>query len=81
MQNEECRMMTFFGCLVKNGDAIFRREAPGPDEPEQFTIPIDSIKDAKLVLTDELISEALRRDKALRLANGIEDEPGNNQDQ
>jgi len=36
-------------------------------------LPITEIKDAKLVMTDDLITEALKRDKALREANGIED--------
>ena len=59
---------------VTDGKAVFRREAPNADEPEEFIIPIDSIKEAKLVLTDDLISEALRRDKALRQANGLDDD-------
>ena len=50
-----------------------RREAPAKDEEPEFVIPIGEIKDAKLVLTDELINEALKRDKSLRKANGIED--------
>lgn len=58
-----------------DGDKItFRREAPAKDETPEFTIPIGEIKDAKLVLTDDLITEALKRDKSLREANGIEDE-------
>ncbi len=58
---------------VDGEDVKFRREAPGPDEDPEFIIPVSEIKDAKLVLTDDLIEEALKRDKALRVANGIED--------
>jgi len=58
---------------VEGKDVTFRREAPAKDEDSEFIIPVELIKDAKLVLTDELITEALKRDKALREANGIED--------
>ena len=35
-------------------------------------IPLDAITDARLILTDELIREALKADKAARQASGIE---------
>jgi ribosome maturation factor RimP len=44
-------------------------------ELEEFTLPLGEIAEAKLTLSDELIREALRRDKALREANGIADMP------
>ncbi|MGI9352813.1 MAG: ribosome maturation factor RimP [Rhizobiaceae bacterium] len=59
---------------VDGEDVKFRREAPSKDEDLEFVIPVGEIKDAKLVLTDDLITEALKRDKALREANGIEEE-------
>ena len=59
---------------VEGGNVTFRREAPAKEEEAEFVIPVDEIKDAKLVLTDELITEALKRDKTLREANGIEDD-------
>lgn len=59
---------------VDGEDVTFLREAPSKDEEPEFVIPVGEIKDAKLVLTDELITEALKRDKALREANGIEDD-------
>jgi len=59
---------------VEGKQITFRREASGTDEEPEFTLSIDDIKDAKLVMTDGLITEALKRDKALREANGIEDE-------
>lgn len=66
----------FKGMIIKveGDDVTFRREALGKDEAPEFVIPVGEIKDAKLVLTDDLIDEALKRDKALREANGIEDE-------
>ena len=61
--------------LSVDGDEItFRREAPAKDEDPEFVIPVSEIKDAKLVLTDDLIDQALKRDKALREANGIIDD-------
>ena len=64
------------GMIIKvEGDSVtFRREAPAADEEPEFVIPVTEIKDAKLVLTDDLITEALRRDKTLREANGIEND-------
>ncbi|MBO6813933.1 MAG: ribosome maturation factor RimP [Rhizobiaceae bacterium] len=59
---------------VKGNDITFRREDPKPEEDDEFTIPVGEIKDAKLVMTDELVDEALRRDKELRKANGLSDE-------
>jgi len=58
---------------VEGNDITFRREAPNEGEDPNFILPIGEIKDAKLVMTDDLITEALKRDKALREANGIED--------
>lgn len=66
--------------LGVEGDVVtFRREAPGPDEDPEFKIPVSEMKDAKLVMTDELVTEALRRDKALREANGIEEDEASSQ--
>jgi ribosome maturation factor RimP len=46
---------------------------PAPDQgggAEPVTLPLEAITDANLVLTDELIDEALKRDKAVRKARG-----------
>ncbi len=59
---------------VEGNDITFRREAPNEGEEPNFILPIGEIKDAKLVMTDGLIIEALKRDKSLREANEIEDE-------
>ncbi|MFK5979696.1 MAG: ribosome maturation factor RimP [Rhizobiaceae bacterium] len=57
---------------VDGDDIIFRRESVSEGESENFTLPAGEILEAKLILTDDLIREALRRDKALRVANGEE---------
>lgn len=59
---------------VEGSEITFRREDPKAGEDAEFVIPITEIKDAKLVMTDELITEALKRDKSLRQANGMENE-------
>jgi ribosome maturation factor RimP len=46
---------------------------PAPNEgggKEALELPLDQLSDAMLVLTDELIDEALKRDKAARKARG-----------
>jgi ribosome maturation factor RimP len=66
----------FKGRIIKvDGDnVVFHREDAASDEEREFTLTFNDIADAKLVLSDDLIREALRRDKALRKANGIEDD-------
>ena len=59
---------------LSDGRALLARDDAPAGEPDRFEVPLDQIGDAKLVLTDELIREALRRDKALRQANGIDDD-------
>ena len=63
----------------EGGQVKFRRDDAGKDEEAEFELALADIADARLVLSDDLIREALRRDKALRKANGIEEdaEPGN----
>lgn len=64
---------------VENGKVQFRRDDAGKGEDSEFELALTDIAEAKLVLSDDLIRDALRRDKALRKANGIEEdaEPGN----
>lgn len=45
---------------------VFERETPGYGEEPTVTIPWDAIADARLVLTDDLVREALREDKKAR---------------
>ena len=56
---------------VESGEVRLRR-TDGADEA--FALPLGAIADARLILDDDLIRESLRRDKALRAANGISDE-------
>ena len=50
------------GC---EGDAVrIRRDDAKPDEQQEFLLPIEDMAEAKLMLTDALIEEALRRGKA-----------------
>lgn len=61
--------------LSVEGDQItFRRDNVGEGEDENFVLTASDIAEAKLILSDDLIREALRRDKALRKANGAEDD-------
>ena len=66
----------FKGRIIKvdGENVVFHREDAPNEEEREFILALDNIADAKLVLSDDLIREALRRDKALRKANGIEDD-------
>ena len=59
---------------IKDHAALLKRDDAPKDEPDVFEVPVSEISEAKLVLTDELVREALKRDKALREANEISDE-------
>jgi ribosome maturation factor RimP len=67
----------FKGRILSTGaDTVtLKRTEAEKGELEEFTLPLGEIAEAKLTLNDELIREALRRDKALREANGIGDMP------
>jgi len=54
-----------------NNKVNFRRDLDGENEDGDFTICIEDMASVKLILTDALIREALRRDKALRQANEL----------
>ncbi|MEA2978124.1 MAG: ribosome maturation factor RimP [Alphaproteobacteria bacterium] len=56
----------FRGLLLgTEGDAArLRRDDAVSGEQEEFLLPIEDMTEAKLVLTDELVAEALRRSKA-----------------
>ena len=56
------------------GAVVIEREDAGKDEEPRVAIPLVDINEARLVLTDELIRESLRRDKAARKARGAETE-------
>jgi ribosome maturation factor RimP len=64
----------FRGHLAGVDEAAARvRIDDGPDGAAEVPLPFDDMSDAKLVLTDELITAALRRSKA---ASGSREEPG-----
>jgi ribosome maturation factor RimP len=49
---------------VKDGAALVERQDAKPGEDTLFAVPLREIGEARLVLTDELIAESLRRGKA-----------------
>ena len=61
----------FRGTLVSVEDdkVVLRRDNAAKGEDTRAEVPLDAIASASLVLTDDLIREALKRDKALREAN------------
>ncbi|MEE9315362.1 MAG: ribosome maturation factor RimP [Rhizobiaceae bacterium] len=61
----------FRGHLVEvdGTDVVIKRDNASKGEDKVVRVPLDAIASANLVLTDELIREALKRDKALREAN------------
>lgn len=58
----------FRGTLLgAEGDAArIRRDDASAGEPAEFLLPIEDMAEAKLVLTDALIAESLRRSKATK---------------
>jgi len=46
--------------------ARIRRDDAAPDEEADVLLPIEEMSEAKLVLTDDLVTEALRREKTAK---------------
>ncbi len=65
----------FRGILIRldGDDLILRRDNIAPGEEKDAVIPLESIGDARLILTDDLVRAALKQDKALRAANNPDD--------
>ena len=63
----------FRGRIVSADDdgVTVEREQAAYGEDATVKVPFDVLAEARLVLTDDLIREALRRDKELRRANGL----------
>lgn len=61
-----------------DGVVIERDQASYGDEPS-VTVPWDAISDARLILTDELIRDALKKDKEARKQRGAEDDAEDDQ--
>lgn len=66
----------FRGILVgaQGEEALVRLPDAPADKPDTVALPISDIGEARLVMTDALIREALRRDKALREGAGIDED-------
>ena len=66
----------FKGVIIgaAEGAVVIERDDPAKDEEPRVAIPLADISEARLVLTDEMIRESLRRDKAARKARGAEAE-------
>ncbi|MBB3770671.1 ribosome maturation factor RimP [Angulomicrobium tetraedrale] len=66
----------FRGLLIgaKDGAALVRLPDAPAGSPDTATLPIADIGEARLVMTEALIREALRRDKALREGAGIDED-------
>lgn len=60
----------FRGVLLgRDGDnALIRRDDAKPNDATDVSLPIEEMADARLVLTDELIAESMRRGKAAERA-------------
>ena len=65
---------------VEGALALVRRDDPARDEVAQARLPIGDVGEARLILTDELIREALRRAKAAGRAPDDSDETPSNDD-
>jgi ribosome maturation factor RimP len=55
---------------AEDGSARIRRDDAAPGEPADVLLPIDEMAEAKLVLTDALIAESLRRGKQAERQRG-----------
>lgn len=66
----------FRGILVgtRDEEALLRLPDAPAGAPDTVTLPIGDIGEARLVMTEALIREALRRDKALREGAGIDED-------
>lgn len=73
----------FRGTIVAAGDdsVTIERDQVAYGEEPRVSIPFDVLADAKLILTDDLIREALRKDKEARQAaqDGADDEAGDDE--
>lgn len=58
----------------REGQALIAMPDAKEGQPSRVSLPIASMAEARLVLTDDLIREALRRAKALLKTQGIEEE-------
>ncbi len=66
----------FRGVIIGVDDNAFtlRRDQPGEGEKADIRIPFDALAEAKLILTDDLVRDALTADKAAKAARREADE-------
>ncbi|KQR78011.1 ribosome maturation factor RimP [Rhizobium sp. Leaf384] len=60
-----------FRGVIRSADAdgfTIERDQPGPDEAPMVTVPFSALAEAKLILTDDLIRDALTADKKAKAA-------------
>ncbi|MDP2733175.1 MAG: ribosome maturation factor RimP [Hoeflea sp.] len=72
--NGRKRFRGFIRDVTETGFSI-ERDQPAYGEDNLAVIPFSALAEAKLVLTDDLIRESLRADKAARAARGDDDTP------
>jgi ribosome maturation factor RimP len=65
---------------VDDSGVIIHRDQVSYGEEPAVTVPWDTISEARLILTDELISETLKRDKQAKKLRGLEDDEAEAQD-
>src|SRR6185312_604699 len=53
---------------TEGGAAKLHRDDTAEGEPAEILLPIEHMNEAKLVLTDELVAQALRKEKAAERA-------------
>ncbi|WP_337270638.1 ribosome maturation factor RimP [Oryzifoliimicrobium ureilyticus] len=72
----------FRGVIVKSDDETFTIESDQPlyGEDRTIAIPFSALSDAKLILTDDLIREALRADKLAKAEAANQNETDEDQD-
>lgn len=66
----------FRGRIAEAGDTdvTVERDQPAYGEEPTVRIPYEAIAEARLILTDDLIREALKKDKALRKGRGADED-------
>lgn len=77
--NGRKRFRGFIRDVTDTGFSV-EREQPVSGEDNMAVIPFSALAEAKLVLTDELVRESLRADKAAKAAQALEESAANEND-
>jgi ribosome maturation factor RimP len=59
--------------ITDDDEVIVAVAEPGPDESEEWRVPLGALTRAKLVMTDELIRHVMKADKAARKGRDSQD--------